>query len=91
MSEKNLKPTMRENKRYLFIETEASRKEIEEAILEFLGILGYAKAGILFLGKNVLAVNREEVDKVRAALACYRKVINVKRVSGSLKKVVYRK
>jgi RNase P/RNase MRP subunit POP5 len=85
--EKKLKPSMRENKRYLFIETEASQKEIEEAILQFIGSLGYGKAGIVFIGNKILAVNREEVDKVRAALAAYSKLIKVKKISGSIKKI----
>jgi len=87
MVEKILKPTMRENKRYLFLEGNASKSEIERAILEFIGTLGMAKAGIMFTGENILAVNREEVDKVRAALAVYPKLIKVKKVSGSLGKV----
>ena len=87
MPEKNLKPSQRENKRYLLLETEASREDIEEAILDFLGVLGYAKLGLGFITSRIIGVNREEVDKARASFACYKKLIRVKKVSGSLKKV----
>jgi RNase P/RNase MRP subunit POP5 len=85
--EKKLKPSLKENKRYLLVETEASRHEIENAVLEYLGSLGYAKAGIMFVDDKTIAVNREEVDKVRAALCAYHKLIRVARVSGTLKKL----
>jgi len=79
--EKNLKPSLRENKRYLLIEN-ANKEEIEKAILDYIGILGYSKAGVSWIGK-ILAVNRKEVDKVKAALLLAG--INVKRVSGTLR------
>ncbi len=78
--EKSLKPSLREKKRYLLVE--ADRKEIEKAILDYVGILGYSRAGVMFVGK-ILAVNRKEVDKVKAGLLLAG--IKVKRVSGTLK------
>jgi len=87
MTEKSLKPSMRENKRYLLVETEASRKEIEEALLTFLGILGFSKLGFKFMSDKIIAINREEVDKVRAAFAAYGKLIKVKKVSGGISKL----
>jgi len=83
--EKKLKSTLKENKRYLLLETNASRNEIEQAILEYLGSLGYANAGISFINDKILAVNREKVDNVRAALCTYKKLIRVITVSGTLK------
>lgn len=85
MPEKKLKPCLRENKRYLLLETDAKREEIEQAIFDYIGILGYAKTGLYFVKDNVLAVNREEVNKVRAALCLAHKLIKVKKVSGTLK------
>jgi RNase P/RNase MRP subunit POP5 len=78
--EKKLKPSHRENKRYLLVE--ASREEVEDAILKFIGILGYGKAGITFPTKNILAVNREEVNKVRASLVLGR--IKILKISGTI-------
>ncbi|MBI2629725.1 hypothetical protein HYW76_01360 [Candidatus Pacearchaeota archaeon] len=81
--EKNLKPTMRDNRRYLLVEKGKSRKEIEEAILEYIGILGWARAAPVFVKENIIAVNREELDKVRASFELAG--IRVMRVSGTLK------
>jgi RNase P/RNase MRP subunit POP5 len=81
--EKKLKPSIRENKRYLLVDADKDR--VEKAILEFIGILGYAKAGISFPCAGIVAVNREEVDKVRAALVM--DGINVRKISGTLKGV----
>jgi len=78
--EKNLKPSMRENKRYLLID--ASKEEVEKAILDYLGILGYSKAGVSWMS-NILAVNRESLEKIRASLGLAG--IKVKRVSGNIK------
>ena len=85
--EKKLKSSLRENKRYLLLDTGASRKDVEDAILEFIGVLGYAKASPNFIDGNgfILAVNREEVDSIKAALVLSKKQIIVKKVSGTLK------
>ena len=79
--EKNLKPSMRENKRYL--EIEAGKEAVEKAILDYIGILGYSKASPVFISNNILAVNRESLDSVRASLSLAR--IKIKRVSGTIK------
>jgi RNase P/RNase MRP subunit POP5 len=77
--EKKLKPSMRENKRYLIVD--GKKEDMEKAILDFIGILGYAKAGVMFIG-NILAVNREMLDEVRSALLLAG--LNIKRVSGTI-------
>jgi len=86
---KSLKPSMRENKRYLLIEGEELRKNVEKAILDFIGTLGYAKAGLDWIkeGKEnaIISVNREAVNNVKASLALFPKKIEVKKVSGTLK------
>lgn len=86
--EKKLKPSLRENKRYLLI-TGGNREDIEKAILAFIGVLGYAKASPGFIEEGrefvILAINRESLDEIRAALTLAKKQIIVKRVSGTLK------
>lgn len=77
---KLIKPSQRENRRYLL--AEGNRENIEKAILDYIGILGWAKASPIFV-KNILSISRKEVDNVRAALAVAG--IKVKRVSGTLK------
>lgn len=80
--EKSLKKSMREKKRYLLLEN-SDKEKVEKAILDYIGILGYAKTSPVFVKENILAVNRKEVDKVKASLLLAG--IKVKRVSGTLK------
>ena len=81
------RPSARLNRRYLLVR--GTRKAIEDAILEFIGILGWAKAAPFVKeassGKFIVAVNREEIVNVRAALALSKDKIDVLRVSGTLK------
>lgn len=85
MPQKRLKPSMRERKRYLLLEGKVSKKDIETIILDYIGILGYAKAGVSFVKKNVLAVNRGSLNEIRAAFSVSPLNIKVKKVSGTLK------
>lgn len=79
--EKRLKPTLRENKRYLKVD--GSKEEVEKAILDFIGILGYSKAGVVWVKNGVLAVNREKLNEIKASLGFAN--IKISRVSGTLK------
>jgi RNase P/RNase MRP subunit POP5 len=81
-----LKPSDRMNRRYLLVK--GSRQDIEKAILDYIGILGWAKAAPDFIDhgeKIVVAVTREELTNVRAAFALAKSNIQVLRVSGTLK------
>jgi len=86
---KPLKPSMRENKRYLLIKGKNLKENIEKSILEFIGILGMSKTGLGFIktGKDftIISVNREMVDSVRASFAVFQDKITVEKVSGTLK------
>ena len=86
---KSLKPSMRENKRYLLVKGKNLRENIEKAILEFVGVLGMSKAGLSFIrsGKDsaVISVNREAVNSVRASLVVWPEEMRVVKVSGTLK------
>jgi RNase P/RNase MRP subunit POP5 len=86
---KSLKPSMKENKRYLLVRGENLRQNIEKAILDFVGILGMSKTGLSFIKQDkvsaVICVNREAVDKVRASLCVFPEKMEVKKVSGTLK------
>ncbi len=79
---------MREKKRYLLIEGDDLRKNVEKAILDFIGVLGMSKTGLGWIKEDkdyaVISVNREMVDSVRASLAVWPKKMEVKRVSGTL-------
>jgi len=87
---KPLKPSARENKRYLAVKgNDLSRNKIEGIILEFIGVLGMAKAGMSFVSveknKAIICVNREAVNSIRASFAVSPENIEVIRVSGTLK------
>ena len=86
---KSLKPSMREKKRYLLVHGEDLRKNIEKAILDFIGVLGFSKVGLEFIKSDkdsaIISVNREMVDSVRASLCVFSKKMEVKMVSGTLK------
>ncbi len=87
---KKLKPSHREKKRYILLEGEDLRKElIEGIILEYVGILGFAKASPLIIkkekkGECILAINRSELDKIRSSFFMSNKKIKIKRVSGAI-------
>ncbi|MFC1682293.1 Rpp14/Pop5 family protein [Nanoarchaeota archaeon] len=86
---KALKPSMKENKRYLLIVGKDLKKNISKAILEFVGVLGLSKTGLSFIeakiNSAIICVNREAVNKVRASFCVYKDKISVEKVSGTLK------
>ncbi len=89
---KLLKPSHREKKRYLLIKGKNANKEnIDNAILEFIGILGYAEASpqVVKQSKNqiVLAVNTKSLNKIRASFMMSNKDLNIVKVSGTIKKL----
>ena len=80
-----LKPSARIKRRYLLID--GNKEEIEKAILDYIGILGWANSVPMFvqLDPIVLAIERSSLTNVRAAFEASPYKINVKKVSGTLK------
>jgi RNase P/RNase MRP subunit POP5 len=81
------KPSQRLRRRYLLIK--GNKKDVEKAILDYIGVLGWAKASPLFVkwkekGKVVLAVSRKELDNIRASFEINKEKIEVLKVSGTL-------
>ena len=78
---------MRANKRYL--DVLGKREHVEKAILDYIGILGWAKAAPVFISTSehtcVLGVNREKIVDVKAAISLSEHNLKVKRISGTLK------
>lgn len=95
MSLKPLKPSLRENKRYLFVTGKNLKGNIERAILDFIGVLGMSKTGLHWVKtgftKNhkedfaIISVNREAVNEVRASFTIWPEKITVEKISGTLK------
>lgn len=81
-----LKPSAKLKRRYLLVS--GDKKNIEKAILDYLGILGWANAAPYFVRQKnsnwIIAVNRQELDKVKAAFAVSADKLEVLRVSGTL-------
>jgi RNase P/RNase MRP subunit POP5 len=86
---KALKPSMRENKRYLLVEGKELRKNIEKSIMNFIGVLGMSKTGLELIKEDrnsaIICINREMINQVRAAICIWPKKMEIKRVSGTLK------
>jgi len=86
---KPLKPSMKENKRYLLIRGKSLKKNIEASILEFIGVLGMSKCGLSYIktGKDwaVICINRQALNHVRASFAAWSETMVIERVSGTLK------
>lgn len=87
---KSLKPSHREKKRYLLIKgKDAEKEKIDETILEFIGVLGYAEASPVIINQEknqvVLAVNTKSLNKIKASFMMSNKDLNIVRVSGTLK------
>jgi RNase P/RNase MRP subunit POP5 len=86
---KALKPSARENKRYLTLKGKNLKENVEAAVKDFVGALGLSKASMKWIDvgkdKGVLAVNREALNSVRASFAVWPEKIDVLGVSGTLK------
>jgi len=86
MKKLKLKPSARDNRRYLLI-NEKNNEKIEKAILDYVGILGFAKAGYINVksvdGKIIGSVVRGSLNEVVAGLGFVG--ISVGKVSGTLK------
>lgn len=81
-----LKPSARDKRRY-FICNSSDNKKIENAILEYIGALGFAKSAYMFVkkkdGKIVGSCLVKDLENVRASLAFAD--IKIEKVSGTLK------
>lgn len=86
---KSLKPSARENKRYLLVKGKNLKSNIEKAILNFIGVLGMSKVGLGWIKSSsnsaIISINREMVDPVRASFCAWSEKISVEKVSGTLK------
>jgi len=86
---KALRPSAKENKRYLLLKGNNLKENVERTILQYIGILGMSRAGLSWIktakDSAIICVNREAVDSVRASFAVSPEKIQVLKVSGTLK------
>lgn len=80
-----LKPSARDKRRYFLVS--ANNDKVEKAILEYLGVLGMAKAAYMKVksvgGKTMGSCLRKSLNDVRAALGMVG--IKIEKVSGTIK------
>jgi hypothetical protein len=82
-----LKPSSRDKRRYFLIG--ANNAKVEAAILEYIGVLGFAKSAYMvvsakgFSGKTVGSCLTKGLNDIRAALAMAG--IRIEKVGGTLK------
>ena len=79
-----IKPSARIKRRYLLFKG-GTKSEIEKVILDYIGILGWAKASPVFVKSNILAVERKMVEDIKASFELCKKDIEIKKTSGTLK------
>ena len=85
-----LKSSSQINRRYLLLDA-ANKETVEKVILDYIGILGWAKAAPLFVStkqhsnKLILAIERKSLVNVRAALELSKEKIKILKVSGTLR------
>ena len=86
---KSLKPSARENKRYLLVRGKNLKKNIPEALHDFIGTLGMSKTSLTFIDSKgdsaVISINRSMINEVRAGLCIHKEKMSVEKVSGTLK------
>jgi RNase P/RNase MRP subunit POP5 len=86
-----IKPSAKIKRRYFLLQG-GTRGEVEKVILDYIGILGWAKGSCVFAvgkgvpkGKVVLVVAREAVNDVRASFEIADTGVTILKVSGTLK------
>jgi len=83
-----IKSSARIKNHYLLIR--GKKSEVEKAILDYIGILGWAKASPKFITSQenlILSIERKSVTNVRASFEASPYDIKVLKVSGTLKGV----
>jgi len=82
------KPSQRIKRRYLLLKAK-NKEDVEKVILDYVGILGWARASPFFAGTKkegiVFAIDRKMVDEIRAAFELSKEDIKIIKVSGTLK------
>lgn len=82
---KALIPSHKENKRYLLLKGKNLKKNVSNAIKEYIGVLGMAESSPRWINETILMINRGSLEKVRASFSLSKERIEVLKVSGTLK------
>lgn len=82
-----IKPSAKIKRRYLLLDTK-SKATVEKIILEYVGVLGWAKAAPVFLEKNgklILAIERKSLTDIRAAFEMCKNTVAILKVAATIK------
>ena len=79
---KPIMPSLKEKKRYIAYEviadakptTQAVEKAIADSLLQFVGELGTAQAGILFPKQGIVRVSHTSTEQAKAAIALVKQI-----------------
>jgi hypothetical protein len=82
------KPSMRIKRRYILVR--GSRKDVEEAVLHGIGVLGWAWAKLVFVpckksGRVIISVTTKSLKDVLGSFELSKKELNVEKVASTLK------
>lgn len=84
MKKLKLKSSSRDNRRYILLQ-EKDKQKIEKAILDYIGVLGFAKSAPMIIENSdrvILSCLREKIIDVRASLDFAK--IKILKVSGTI-------
>ncbi len=86
---KALIPSQREDKRYLKVQGKDLKKNVFNAIKDYVGNLGLAESALNWINLEgdlgVISINRKSLEKVKASFCLSKERIEVLKVSGTLK------
>ena len=86
-----LKPTAKDNRRYFIIDS-PSTKRVEDAIMRYIGVLGYSKSAFMFVkhdkikDKLIGSCTRKSLIDVKTALTLSN--IKVEKVASTIKTLI---
>jgi len=82
-----IKPSAKIKRRYVLIN--GTKDDIEKAILDYIGILGWAQSSLVFVNSNksesIISVEVKFLANVRAAIELSGLALKIRKVSGTLK------
>jgi len=82
------KPSMKIKRRYILI-SRGNEEEVKKIIMDYIGILGYAKAAPVFVkneeDKIILAVEVKSLNNIRSAFEISESKLKILKVSGTIK------
>ncbi len=83
-------------KRVYLLLAAKNRTEVEKAIVDYIGVLGWAKSSPMFIeggkreGRIIFSIDRKEIHNIRAAFESSASQIQIVKISGTIKGLIGR-